>query len=36
MTETLEALARLLDRHLADEEDIVAPVLIEHGERGLG
>ena len=36
MTETLETLARLLDRHLADEEDIVAPVLIEHGEPGLG
>jgi iron-sulfur cluster repair protein YtfE (RIC family) len=28
-------LDRLLDRHLADEEDIVAPVLIEHGEARL-
>jgi hemerythrin-like domain-containing protein len=32
----LDALGRLLDRHLADEEDIVAPLLIAHGERGLG
>jgi hypothetical protein len=32
----LDALGRLLDRHLSDEEDIVAPLLIAHGERGLG
>jgi iron-sulfur cluster repair protein YtfE (RIC family) len=34
--EGLDALGRLLDRHLADEEDIVAPILVAHGERGLG
>ena len=32
MAEATDALGRLLDRHLADEEDIVAPILAEHGE----
>jgi iron-sulfur cluster repair protein YtfE (RIC family) len=26
---------RLLDRHLTDEEDLVVPVILRHGERGL-
>lgn len=34
--EAIAGLGRLLDRHLADEEDIVAPVLLQHGEVGLG
>lgn len=34
--DALASLGHLLDRHLADEEDIVAPVLIAHGETGLG
>lgn len=33
--EAWTALDRLLDRHLVDEEDIVAPVLVEHGEARL-
>ena len=33
--DAMERLGRLLDRHLADEEDIVAPVLLEHGEARL-
>lgn len=32
----LDTLGTLLDRHLADEEDIVAPLLIARGEAGLG
>lgn len=28
-----DALVHLLDRHLADEEDLVIPALLEHGER---
>lgn len=32
----LAELARLLDRHLADEEEIVIPALLVHGERALG
>jgi iron-sulfur cluster repair protein YtfE (RIC family) len=28
-------LVRLLDRHLADEEEIVIPAMLEHGERSL-
>lgn len=28
-------LLRLLDRHLADEEDLVLPAMLEHGERPL-
>lgn len=35
MVAALEGLGRLLDRHLADEEDIVAPLLLERGEDGL-
>lgn len=30
-----EKLLRLLDRHLADEEDLVIPALLEHGEDSL-
>lgn len=29
-------LARLADRHLADEEDLVIPALLAHGERSIG
>ncbi len=32
---TLERLARLLDRHLTDEEEIVVPVILHHGGAGL-
>jgi hemerythrin-like domain-containing protein len=32
----LSGLARLLDRHLVDEEELVVPVILKHGERGLG
>ncbi len=31
----LAELARLLDRHLANEEEIVIPALLAHGERAL-
>lgn len=31
----LEGLGRLLDRHLTDEEDLVVPVILRHGARGL-
>mgnify|MGYP006275554989 CR=1 FL=1 len=31
----VSTLGGLLDRHMADEEDIVAPILAEHGEAGL-
>jgi hypothetical protein len=34
--DALGALGHLLDRHLADEEDIVAPLLIARGEAALG
>jgi hypothetical protein len=34
--EAVDGLGALLDRHLADEEDIVAPILAEHGETRLG
>lgn len=33
--EALEALDALLDRHLLDEEDLIVPVLLKHGERAL-
>ena len=33
---TLERLERFLDRHLTDEEELVIPVLLEHGEGTLG
>jgi hypothetical protein len=33
--DAFDALGRLLDRHLADEEDIVAPLLIARGEASL-
>lgn len=26
----------LLDRHLADEEELVIPAMLEHGERSVG
>ena len=32
----LEGFAPLLERHLTDEEDLVVPVLLKHGERGIG
>lgn len=32
----LKRLERFLDRHLTDEEDLVVPILLEHGEGGLG
>jgi iron-sulfur cluster repair protein YtfE (RIC family) len=32
----MERFAPLLERHLTDEEDLVVPVLLKHGERGLG
>ncbi len=32
----LARLAALLDRHLADEEDLVVPVILRHGAAGLG
>lgn len=32
---TLERFARLLDRHLTDEEEIVVPVVLHHGGAGL-
>ena len=32
----LGALNRLLDRHLEDEEDLVVPVILRHGEGRLG
>lgn len=31
----LEGLQRLLDRHLTDEEELVVPVILRHGARGL-
>ena len=36
MADRADGLGRLLDRHLADEEDIVAPILAEHGAVPLG
>jgi hemerythrin-like domain-containing protein len=32
----LDGFAPLLERHLTDEEDLVVPVLLRHGERGIG
>ena len=32
----LAAFARLLDRHLVDEEELVVPVILDHPEAGLG
>lgn len=34
--ETADGLLNLLVRHLADEEDLVIPAMLEHGERRLG
>lgn len=34
--ESLARLHRLLDRHLADEEDLIVPVILRDGERFLG
>jgi len=31
LSEEMTAMARLLDRHLEDEEELVAPVLLKHG-----
>lgn len=31
-----DRLAALLDRHLADEEELVIPAMLEHGERSIG
>lgn len=31
----LEAFAPLLDRHLTDEEDLIVPILLKYGERGI-
>ncbi|MGX1097767.1 hemerythrin domain-containing protein [Amorphus sp. MBR-141] len=36
LVETLARLEGFLDRHLTDEEEIVIPVLLEHGEGSLG
>lgn len=33
LSEEMTAMARLLDRHLEDEEELVAPVLLRHGPR---
>jgi hemerythrin-like domain-containing protein len=32
----LEGFAPLLERHLTDEEDLVVPILLRHGDRGFG
>lgn len=32
----LAAFARLLDRHLVDEEELVVPVILDHPEAGIG
>lgn len=32
----IERLSPLLERHLTDEEDLIVPVLLKYGERGLG
>lgn len=32
----LDGFAPLLERHLTDEEDLVVPVLLRHGARGIG
>jgi len=32
----LKAFARLLDRHLVDEEELVVPVILDHPEAGIG
>ncbi len=29
-------LEKFIDRHLADEEDLIVPVILRHGERGIG
>lgn len=34
--ESLVAFERFLDRHLTDEEDIIVPILLEHGEGRFG
>ncbi len=33
--QTLTGFARFLDRHLCDEEEVVVPVILEHGSGGL-
>jgi hypothetical protein len=32
----LDAMGRLIDRHLTDEEELVVPVILDHPEAGLG
>lgn len=32
----LEGLRRFLDRHLTDEEELIVPIILRHGERGIG
>jgi hypothetical protein len=32
----LVRLGGFLERHLADEEDLIVPVILRHGERGIG
>jgi hypothetical protein len=32
----IDGLGKLLDRHLTDEEDLVVPVILRHGEGALG
>jgi hemerythrin-like domain-containing protein len=34
--EQLVRLSGFLERHLADEEDLIVPVILRHGERGIG
>ncbi len=34
--EHLTRLERFIERHLADEEDLIVPVILRHGERGIG
>ncbi|MCB1482419.1 MAG: hemerythrin domain-containing protein [Rhodobiaceae bacterium] len=35
-SQTLSGLDRMLDRHLVDEEEIIVPVLLKHGEGSFG
>lgn len=36
LKETLDRFARLLDRHLVDEEEIVVPIILEYHGAGMG
>ncbi len=33
---TLKRLEHFLERHLTDEEDLIVPIILKHGEAGLG